>query len=291
MVITNLLKSIELRLPTLNKSEKRVARVILADPQSAIRTSIAALAEAANVSEPTVNRFCRNFESKGFPDFKLDLAQSLVSRSGIPYVTENVAHNDNTKTFIDKIFQATLGSLEGAWQDLNASNVERAVELLIQAKQIVFCGLGASAAIAKDAQHKFFRFNIPVSFYDDDLMQRQVAASLHTSDVLVAISNTGRTKSLIEVARIAKATGATVLSITAVDSILAKNSTLVLGAEHAENTDLYMPMTSRFIHLAMIDLLATGMTLKRGPDFQEHLKKIKNSVLQTRFDVNDGDTS
>jgi RpiR family carbohydrate utilization transcriptional regulator len=44
-----------------------------------------------------------------------------------------------------------------------------------------------------------------------------------------------------------------------------------------------MPMASRIIHLAVIDILATGVTLKRGPDFQTHLKKIKESLKATRF--------
>ncbi|MGB0958519.1 MAG: transcriptional regulator HexR, partial [Litorivicinus sp.] len=77
----------------LNRSEKKVAEVILQDPQAAIRSSIAALAKAAGVSEPTVNRFCRSFDAKGFPDFKLALAQSLAS--GTPYVSQVVDPDDS----------------------------------------------------------------------------------------------------------------------------------------------------------------------------------------------------
>ena len=64
---------------SLNKSERKVAEVILKDPEGAIRCSIAALAKQAAVSEPTVNRFCRSFDTSGFPDFKLALAQSIAS--------------------------------------------------------------------------------------------------------------------------------------------------------------------------------------------------------------------
>ena len=31
-----------------------------------------------------------------------------------------------------------------------------------------------------------------------------------------------------------------------------------------EDTDIYMPMTSRIIQLTVLDVLATGMTLRRG---------------------------
>ncbi|HLT12506.1 MAG TPA: transcriptional regulator HexR, partial [Marinobacter sp.] len=53
----NLLEDIQSRLDTLNKSERKVAEAILKDPTAATRYSIAALARAADVSEPTVNRF------------------------------------------------------------------------------------------------------------------------------------------------------------------------------------------------------------------------------------------
>jgi len=49
-------------------------------------------------------------------------------------------------------------------------------------------------------------------------------------------------------------------------------------------------MTSRMIHLALIDVLATGVTLRRGEDFLDHLKKIKESLQPTRFPT-DSDAS
>ncbi|OBX34362.1 DNA-binding transcriptional regulator HexR [Halomonas elongata] len=42
-------------------------------------------------------------------------------------------------------------------------------------------------------------------------------------------------------------------------------------------------MTSRMIQLALIDVLATGVTLRRGEDFLPHLKKIKDSLKETRY--------
>ena len=72
----NLLTALSAALPDLNKSEAKVANAILEDPEAATRSSIAVLAAAAQVSEPSVNRFCKRFGAKGFPDFKLRLARS-----------------------------------------------------------------------------------------------------------------------------------------------------------------------------------------------------------------------
>ncbi|MEA3251682.1 MAG: MurR/RpiR family transcriptional regulator [Pseudomonadota bacterium] len=286
MASHDLLDRIRARLDQLNRSERKVADVILKDPATATGLSIATLAQSASVSEPTVNRFCRNFDAKGYPDFKIKLAQSLAG--GTPYVSRSVEHDDDAARYGDKIFGATIAALDDARRALDARRIERAVDYLIQAKQIHFFGLGASGPVAQDAQHKFFRFNLPVMVHEDVLMQRMVAAASHTGDVIVIISYTGRTRELVEIARLARENGAVVLGITAPKSPLAGECTETLEVIAPEDTDIYMPMTSRMIHLALIDVLATGVTLRRGEDFQSHLKKIKDSLQATRFPPNDG---
>src|SRR5690606_15308456 len=120
--------------------------------------------------------------------------------------------------------------------------------------------LGASASVALDAQHKFFRFNLPVSAHSDVLMQRMLASVAHTGDLFVIISYTGRTRELVEAATIARDNGASVLGLTAADSPLARVCTLSLHIPLPEDTDIYMPMTSRIVQLTVLDTLAAGVT-------------------------------
>jgi RpiR family carbohydrate utilization transcriptional regulator len=270
--VRNLLEQIQSRLEDLNKAERKVAEVILLNPQQATRFSIAALALAASVSEPTVNRFCRSFGVSGYPELKLQLAQSLAS--GAAYVSRAVEADDNPEAYTQKIFGSAIASLDSACQALDPNLISRAVDLLIQARQIHFFGLGASAPVALDAQA-------------DVLMQRMIASVAHTGELFVIISYTGRTRELVEVARIARENGASVLGLTAEGSPLAKASTLSLNIPLPEDTDIYMPMTSRIIQLTVLDVLATGMTLRRGVDFQPHLRKIKESLNASRYPVGD----
>ncbi|WP_445158261.1 MurR/RpiR family transcriptional regulator [Halomonas sp. E14] len=281
MATHDLLQRIRQRLDELNRSERKVADVILADPARATGLSIASLAQAASVSEPTVNRFCRSFEAKGYPDFKIKLAQSLAG--GTPYVSQSVEPGDQAVDYTQKIFGATIAALDEASREIDPARIERVVDYLIQAKQIHFFGLGASGAVAQDAHHKFFRFNLPVTSYVDVLMQRMVASACHTGDVVVVISWTGRTRELVDIARLARDNGAVVLGLTAPGSPLARECTETLEVATPEDTDVYMPMTSRMIQLTLIDVLATGVTLRRGEDFLPHLKKIKDSLLETRY--------
>ena len=278
----NTLEKIQKSLDSFSKSERKVAEVILASPQTAIHSSIAALAKMADVSEPTVNRFCRRLDTKGFPDFKLHLAQSLAN--GTPYVNRHVDEDDGPEAYTAKIFESSMACLDAAKSSLDIQAVNRAVDVLTQANKISFFGLGASSSVAHDALNKFFRFNIPVQCFDDILMQRMSCINSDEGDVIVLISHTGRTKSLVEIATLAREKDATVISLTAKDSPLARESNLVLSMDVPEDTDIYMPMASRLAQLVLVDVLATGFTLRRGIKFRENLKKVKESIRDSRFE-------
>ncbi|RYZ55748.1 MAG: transcriptional regulator HexR [Proteobacteria bacterium] len=277
----NILQKIEKTRPSLSKSEIKVADVVLSDPNITIRSSIAALARAADVSEPTVNRFCRSLDCKGFPDFKLQVAQCLAS--GMPYVNSSVEENDSVKDFAVKIFDMTLSALDDAKGNLDYDVLAKAIDALAGARKIEFHGLGASSSVALDAQHKFFRLDTPVVAYTDVMMQRMSAAGAGRGEVFVIISYTGRSIASIETAKLARDAGATVIGITTPGSGLAQHCSLVIAVETVEDTDIFTPALSRLLHLVIIDLLATGVTLKRGPGFIEHLKKMKNSLKATRI--------
>lgn len=277
----NTLELIKKNLDTFSKSERKVAEAILASPQTAIHSSIATLAKTAQVSEPTVNRFCRRLDTKGFPDFKLHLAQSLAN--GTPYVNRNVNENDGPEAYTSKIFESTMACLDVAKNSLDTNLINRAVDALTQANKISFFGLGASSSVAHDALNKFFRFNIPVSCFDDIVMQRMSCINSSEGDVIVLISHTGRTKPLVDIARLARENDAFVIALTANDSPLAQESNLVLSLGVPEDTDIYMPMSSRIAQLVLIDVLTTGFTLRRGAKFRDNLKRVKTGIRDSRL--------
>ncbi|WMC12015.1 MurR/RpiR family transcriptional regulator [Oceanimonas pelagia] len=278
----NTLEKITKNLDSFSKSERKVAEVILASPQTAIHSSIAALAKLADVSEPTVNRFCRRLDTKGFPDFKLHLAQSLAN--GTPYVNRHVEEDDGPESYTAKIFESSMACLDSARHSLDPQAVNRCVDILTQARKLSFFGLGASSAVAHDAMNKFFRFNVPVLCFDDVVMMRMSCIASTEGDVVVLISHTGRTKALVEVAQLARQNDAVVIGLTARDSPLARECSVVLSMDVPEDTDVYLPMASRLAQMVLIDVLATGFILRRGARFRENLKKVKEGIKNSRFD-------
>ncbi|QAV24783.1 MurR/RpiR family transcriptional regulator [Proteus hauseri] len=278
----NILERVQSNLDILSKSEKKVAEVVLTTPQTVIHSSIALMAKTADVSEPTVNRFCRRMATKGFPDFKLLLAQSIAN--GTPYVNRNIDDSDTVSSYTNKIFESAMAGLENVKNNIDIAAINRAVDILTQAKKISFFGLGASAAVAHDAMNKFSRFNIPVTYFDDIIMQRMSCINSSDGDVVVVISHTGRTKNLVGVAKIARENDAAVIAITTPGSLLANEATLPILLDVPEDTDIYMPMISRLAQLTVIDVLATGFILRRGPKFRDNLKRVKEALRDSRFD-------
>lgn len=278
---SNLVAKLENELNSLSKSEKKVGVIVLETPEDCIRLSIAALAKIADVSEPTVNRFCRTLGCTGYPDFKLQLAQSIAT--GTAFISEIVKPEDELVTFSQKIFNASSQAILKAADQIDLNCMDQAIEAMHNSNRIDFYGLGGSGPVAKDAVHKFFRLGTPVSEQTDILMQRMAAATASKGDVIVFISNTGRTISIVECAQIAREAGATVISLTHKDSPLAKYTDIVLHTHTNENTDIFTPMTSRLVHLTILDILATGVIKKKGKEIQKQLAKIKESLSQTRY--------
>jgi RpiR family carbohydrate utilization transcriptional regulator len=263
-----------------SKSAQKLADYVLRDPAAVPGMSIAILARKVGVSEPTVNRFCTGLGLKGFPDFKLKLAAELARQQ--PSMTQDIEANDSCSRVIAKIFESTRASLSKVEQGLDDQLVEAAVDLLDRARSIVLCGLGASASVALDAQHKLLRFGTPVIAHSDIINQSQTAASMGAQDCLLCISYTGRTLAIKEVAALARDKGIPVIGITTLDSPLARQCDLVLPVESGEDTELYTPMTSRIAQLVLIDVLATRLALRQGPEFAQHLREVKEALAGTR---------
>lgn len=264
----------------LSKSDKKLAKIICENPTEVIHQSIAVLASSADISEPTVNRFCHKMGCDGYPDFKLRLAQE-ISSNGQMFV-ENLSADDDSSVVIKKIMGSIQGSIQSLANSMDPEALDKAAELLSKCETINFFGMGASSSVALDAQHKFFRFGMPVIAHTDYINQRMMCSMVDGKDVAVFISYTGRTDAMLVNAELAHAGGAKTIGITSQDSPLSKHCDVVLNALTAEDTDLFTPMTSRIIHLAVIDMLATSVALKLGKTVEGNIKAIKKNLANTR---------
>jgi RpiR family transcriptional regulator, carbohydrate utilization regulator len=277
-----LLDRIQLLLDELRPSEQTVARFVLRHPNLVINLSFPEIAERTGVSQPTVARFCTAAGFSGYRDFKLRLAQSLAH--GIPFVHNDVGLNDSMADVGAKVFDRAVAALQTVRNHLDTASLERATQLLAAARRIEFYGSGNSGIVALDAQHKFFRLGAPAVAYIDPHVYSMSASLLEAGDVVVAISGSGRTIDLVRSVSIAREAGADVIAITASASPLAKLATVTLFADVPEDLDVYAPMTSRLVHLAIVDVLSVGVAVLRGPALGAKLKRVKEVVSERRLE-------
>lgn len=264
----------------LRRSEQKVADYVLAEPQTALSLGISALAAASDVSDPTVLRFCRALGFDGFQSFKLALARALAL--GAPFIREGVGPDDDTATLGAKICSQTAAAIYGLPAKLDWPSVERAMEALAAAPRIECYGVGASGAVAVDAQNKLFRLNVPVTVYVDPHMQMMSASSLKRGDVVLAFSYTGRALAVIEAAQLARRQGATVIGVTTAGTPLANAASVPIVLPMIEDTEQFTPMISRLLQLVVVDILEIGVALRRGPSLFPHLRRMKESLRTLR---------
>ncbi len=281
-----MLDRIKACLPSLAPAEQRVGKLVLADPRAFANLPVSELSERAHVSKPTVVRFCRSVGYDGLSDFKLKLMGSVSE--GVPFIHRSVDVDDKVGDVLVKVIDNTVAAFLKYRNDASTFAIERAAEALTETyktrHRIEFFGVGNSGIVAQDAQHKFFRLGITSIAYSDGHMQVMSASTLGPGDCVVVISNSGRTRDLMDACDIARKNGATTMVLTASGSPLASAGHIHLAADHPEGYDRYSPMVSRLLHLLIIDILATTVALRiGGHKLQPALKEMKNNLRNKRY--------
>jgi glucokinase len=257
-----ILQQIQRARPGLSPAETRVADYVLAHPRSALNEPIAQIAKAAQVSQPTVIRFCRTLGCEGLSDFKLRLASGLTGT--IPVTHTQVTGEDTMLELGEKVLGNTAAAILQVRDHLNRETIDRAIELLSSAQRIDFHAVGHYRVVADDAQFKFLRFGVASASYTDPRLMGLAARVLRPGDVAVIISSSGKIEELLDVAETARERGAAVVAITAGHSPLARKADVALVLDDIEDVATHVPMVSRILHLLVIDILAVGVAMQRG---------------------------
>lgn len=267
---------------SLRKSETKVADIILAHPEAAIHFSVSELAEQAGVSDPTVIRFCRSLGFKGFQDFKIYLAQSIIP--GIRNIHETVNQGENVPDLVRKVFDANTAAIQSTLGTLDFASIDEAIKELSNARRIMFFGLGNSAVVAKDAYHKFFRIGIPCEWFEDSHMAMMAASIMKPGDLLVVISHSGSTTDIVDVLDVASKAGARSIAIVSHHkSPVSGKADYTLCVASTEMEFKFEPMASRIAHLCVIDVLSVGVSLQHSEAYIANLEKSRKALVRKRY--------
>jgi glucokinase len=247
----------------LTPAERRVANFVIENPRSVLNDPIAVIAAGAEVSQPTVIRFCRSLGFQGLADFKLKLGSGLTGT--LPVQRTQVRRQDSTADLCAKVIDNTISSVVQFRESLNVDAVDRAIGLLQAAQRVELFAIGNAAVVALDAQHKLVRLRVPAVAHTDVSTLALAADLLAPTGVAVFISSSGQPAELVRAAGIAADRGAAVIAITAGQSPLARKAAVCIPVEHTEESTTFVAMISRILHLLVIDMVSVGVAVRRTP--------------------------
>jgi len=261
----------------LKTAEKKAADLMLSKPEFLAQATIGEAAEQAGCSVATFVRLARRLGYSGYPELKSQLREKEEDSALQLY--EGISPVDSYRDVVRKVFQTSIQALNDTLNVLNMEDYEKAVDAIAKSNRIVFCGVGDAANVAQSGYQKFIRAGIHVQASADPDVQLITASHLKKGDVLVAISHSGRTKSIVETVKFTRSTGATIIAITNYPvSPMAKNADIILMTaaftEHIKGEI----MSKRVAELCLIESLFVNVLLKRQEALSTNLQRSNRAL-------------
>lgn len=252
----SLLTKIELALGQLSAAERRIGEYIIQQPDAIPHMTIKELSEKSGVSEATIIRFCKSIGMGSFKSFKLALMKDLALSDTNLTDFSVLQQKDSPYDLFHKVIHVNKSAIESCADSMDRKELMKAVDALKAAQKIVFFGVGGSSTAAVDAQYKFMRLGYQSITSLDFHYMLSLIPHLTENDVFVAISTSGQTKDVLELARFAKKRGAKVIAITNLNkSPLYKEADIRLCTPNVEQDFRIGSTSSRMTQLTVVDTL------------------------------------
>ena len=264
-------------LPSLTVGEQKIGDYVLRYPDEVVKLSITELAEACDVSDATIFRFCRKVGTEGYQDFKITLAQELVSPDRLVYA--DVVPEDPLVTMAEKIVEANVKALRDTLKVLDVEALDRALNAILAANRVQIYAIGGSGVAARELQFKLMQLGIDANAFIDSQMQFISASLLTDADVGIAVSHSGTKQHTVETLKLAKASGATTICITSHPaSAVAEVADIKLYTSAWENLVHDDSPSVRNAQLALIDVIYEGLKIRAPERTQLSLFKANEAI-------------
>ncbi|MBE6830235.1 MAG: MurR/RpiR family transcriptional regulator [Ruminococcaceae bacterium] len=270
------------------KAEKKVADYVLQNPKKVLFMSITDLAEACDVGDTSVFRFCKTMQLQGYQEFKMQLSLSISDDDEddrmASMLSGEITQEDSIEDVAKKVLQINQNALNETYDLLDYNALSMAVDYMISAKQIYFFGVGSSLMTAQDAVNKFIRITPKIHSVPDAHMQAMAASILTPDDLAFVISYSGATKDTIQVVRQAKQAGAKVVSITRfVKSPLTACSDVVILCGTNEGPLQGGSTSARMSQMMLLDLIYMEYFKRAYDASSRNKKKTSGAVLEKLY--------
>ncbi|GAA2009678.1 SIS domain-containing protein [Microbacterium ulmi] len=248
---------------SLQPSERRVADLIVGEPETVIELTAQELADRIGVGRSTVVRACQTFGYRGYPQLRVALAAELGRQieTGEDYGSSVLG---GIRADIDR----TAQSLRAATSLLTDEDVEAAVEAIRGARRLLVVANGLSAPVASDLAMRLTAVGRPAETVADTIAQQIAARHLDADDVCVVISGSGANEASLRAAAAARTAGARVVALTsfAASSLTERADVVLVIAPAGASFREELEHTSRVAHAVFVEAFvdAVARTMHDG---------------------------
>ena len=264
-------KLADMREGKLTKSQRKLLDYFeTVDPKKVIYMSITDLAEATDVAEATVLRFCRALGFNGYQEFRLNLAQGVIE----------IGRDDVGLGFVYELEESYRVAMENCRKSITASELLAAQELILSARSVSCFGLGHSHLAAFELHTRLMSMGIPTFGEQSAHLQNVLIASRDDKDVMVLFSISGSSKDIVEAAELARAGGVKIVVITDYEkSPLTKYADVVICTSPMESPKHPGSMVGKIAQLYAVDILCTAIYNTDKARFDSCIAKSRRATV------------
>lgn len=260
----------------LTASEKKTADFVMNNQHDTQYMSIAELAEASDVAEATVSRFCRRLGYKGYNAFKLAVANSAAMlRRDAGALYGQVEETDSFEDMCSKLYSADAAAMGQTLELLNPENIRAAVDILEAADKVLCMGQGGSMLLAMDAAHVFAPVDNKFFAVSDAHLQVISAATMSDRDAILFFSYSGATRDMMDTLAAAREQGAKIILITRFPkSPGAVFADVVLQCGSSESPLQMGSVAAKIAQLFLVDIIFSEMCRRSMDKCLENRERI-----------------
>ncbi len=271
----DLINRINSRYKQMSKGQKLLSGYIIDNYDKAVYLTAEKLGKTVGVSESTVVRFAAFLGYKGYPEFQKALEELVRNNLNSIQRMEVTYGRISQSQILDTVLRNDAEKIQGTMEMMQQEDFEKAVDLLLEAKNIYIIGIRSCAPLAA-----FLAFYCNLIFENVTLLQTSSSSELfeqmvriHEGDVIVGISFPRYSMRTLKAMEFAANRGAKVLTLT--DS---RHSPMIAYSDCSlfAKSDMASIVDSLVAPLSVINALIVAVCMRRQKEVSKTLQTLED---------------
>ena len=199
-----------------SKGQRMIIKYITENYDKAAFMTAGKLGKTVGVSESTVVRFASELGYDGYPGMRKAMQEMVRNRLTAVQRIEVAKEQIDRDDLLDAVLSADMDKLHSTMEEVNKDDFNRAVEMILNAKNVYIVGMRSSTALAN-----FMGFYLNLLLDNVHLVHDTSVSEVYEQvfrikegDVFIGISYPRYSSRTIKAMQFAKSTGASAIGIT-----------------------------------------------------------------------------